>query len=242
MDLKRIVGFWLWLVVLLPGHAQTYGDISDKEAAAYMQNMSLHTIDAIRQYFYFMQGVDPLTTSQKLDNGLALAENDLIVLEHYALQSPAFLRNWKKISGYWYNIRNRCVHSPMIVSEKRLFEHLNNMKRLLVEWQNLLNDVPSPKTLDEFQYRTQFVALLYILKHKYPNSVYTKWLDVEVEAYKKKMQTLSKTLTSHSVKSSEQTKFFRLLNDYMATLLADSFDPQKVYELTESILQRLKTY
>ncbi len=241
MDLTRYKGFWLALLLVLPLRAQQAG-MSDAEAVGYMENMSLHAIDAARQYFYYMQGVDPLGASRRLDNSLALTENDLIALEHYAVQHPEYLKQWKKISGYWYNIRNRCVHSPATKTEQRIFEHLNNMKRLLVEWQNKLGQTSDAGPLDDLRYRTQFVSLLFLLKHKYPKSIYPKWLDVELEAYKTLIQNLPKTLTARSVKNAEQERFFRLLNDYVAALTASQPNPQKVYELSEEILQRIDTY
>ena len=226
---------------MLPLQAQ-HLSISDEEAAVYMNNMSLHAIDAATHYFYYMQGVDPLGTSRSLDNSLALAEHDLIALERYAIKHPEYLQQWKKISGYWYNIRNRCVHSPAPKTEQRIFEHLNNMNRLLVEWQNQLKTASNTDSLNDFRYRTRLVALLFVLKHKHPGSLYAKWLDVELESYKTGIQNMPKILTNRSVKSSEQERFFRILNDYMAALSAQKPDPQKVYELSEEILRRINSY
>ncbi len=241
MDIRRFTGFWAIMMLVFSLQAQQSG-ISDAEATTYMNKMSLHAIDAATHYFYYMQGVDPLGTSQRLDNSLALAENDLIVLERYAVKHPEYLQRWKKISGYWYNIRNRCVHSPTSKTEQRIFEHLNNMNRLLVEWQNQLKTASNADPLNDFRYRTRFVALLFILKQKYSGSLYAKWLDVELESYKTGIQNLPKILTNRSVKSSEQERFFRILNDYVAALSAPKPDPQKVYELSEEILRRIKSY
>ncbi len=241
MDIRRFTGFWTIMMLVLSLQAQQSG-ISDAEAATYMNNMSLHAIDAATHYFYYMQGVDPLGASRRLDNSLALAEHDLIALEHYAVKHPEYLQQWKKISGYWYNIRNRCVHSPAPKTGQRIFEHLNNMKRLLVEWQNQLDKDSKADPLDDFRYRTRFVALLFALKQKYSGSLYTKWLDVELESYKTAIQHLPEILTNRSVKSSEQERFFRILNDYVAALSSTKTDPQKVYQLSETILHRIESY
>ncbi len=241
MDIRRFTGFWAIMMLVFSLQAQQ-SVITNKEAVVYINKMGFHAIDAAIHYCYYMQGVDPLGASRRLDNSLALAEHDLIALERYAIKHPEYLQQWKKISGYWYNIRNRCVHSPAPKTGQRIFEHLNNMKRLLVEWQNQLDKDAKTDPLDDFRYRTRFVALLFVLKQKYSGSLYAKWLDVELESYKTAIQRLPEILTNRSVKSSEQERFFSILNNYVTALSANKPDLQKVYELSEEILHRIESY
>jgi len=246
MDLMKKVLLTGWLMVLLTGFvgAQEIRMVSTDEAADALRRLQANALYTIEEYYYYMQGVDPVHTSAALDEAIARAQDALITFEQYTLRRPSLKPDLRRIDGYWANIRTRCVHTPRLHAEKILLEHYDDLDRAVEALLKKVDKSSAATSERDFiaQYlkKIHYLSLLFILYERTGEESFKTLL----EANTLELRSLNNRLLlwmerDGRFEGKRRDEIIATVRTFLHEIMRPHADPEKVYESVNRIEQLL---